>query len=216
MNGQIFWILGAGRFGTLATERLLRQKGDRQLVLVDRDRSRLAGVVDARVAKVEGDAIDFLDKNLHVMPDWLVPAVPLHVAFQWLCRRLSRRGSVSQLPVPAILDSRLPNPHRGSDGTLYTSFATFICPDDCEEPDGRCTFTGKPRKADLYRVLSEMAVPGYLTVVIRSQQLAPGVGGYQPAALQELLRQAEQSERQIIVATACRCHGVVNALRHRK
>jgi hypothetical protein len=65
----------------------------------------------------------------------------------------------------------------------------------------------------LFELIQNIKVPGYKTLVIRSHQLAPGVGGYQLSTLWRLLEVVKSSEKNILVATACRCHGVINALR---
>ncbi|MFW6240200.1 MAG: hypothetical protein ACOC98_06260 [Thermodesulfobacteriota bacterium] len=48
--------------------------------------------------------------------------------------------------------------------------------------------------------------------MVRSHQLAPGVGGVRPDQLWRLLRQVSDTPGLQAVATACRCHGVVTAL----
>lgn len=212
-HSEIFWILGAGRFGSLAVERLASRPGGPTMVAVDREACRLETLDLALVARVRADAIEFLLTREGNGSEWIVPAVPKHVAFRWLGRRLSRMATVSFLPVPQALDRQVPNPWRDHAGSLYTSFATFRCPDTCEEPEGRCSLTGRPRVADLFVLLENAEVPGHRLLVVRSHQLAPGVGGYRLRALWELLEQVQATEMPVLVATACRCHGVVHALR---
>ena len=50
-------------------------------------------------------------------------------------------------------------------------------------------------------------------MVIRSHQLAPGVGGYKPEALQESLLKISQGKGLVLYSTACLCHGVVHAFK---
>jgi hypothetical protein len=76
-----------------------------------------------------------------------------------------------------------------------------------------CSVTGEGRKANLFELIQKIEVPGYQTLVVRSHQLALGVGGYQLSTLWRLLEAARSSDKNILVATACRCHGVINALR---
>jgi hypothetical protein len=73
--------------------------------------------------------------------------------------------------------------------------------------------TGEVREAHLFDVIRNIELGDYLTFVVRSHQLAPGVGGYQLSVLWRLLEEARSTEKDILVATACRCHGVINALR---
>jgi len=213
MQMESFLILGAGRFGSLAVQRILARKKVLRLVVVDRDGHVLAKRRENSVETVEQDAIDFLVHYPGLGSEWIVPAIPVHVAFAWLCRQLAREGAVTQLAVPSILDQKVPNSIRAKTGALYASFATFRCPDDCDEPEESCTVTGEVREADLFDVVRNIEVEGYVTLVVRSNQLAPGVGGYQLSVLWRLLEEARSTEKDILVATACRCHGVIHALR---
>jgi hypothetical protein len=76
-----------------------------------------------------------------------------------------------------------------------------------------CSVTRKRRQANLFELIQNIKVPGYKTLVVRSRQLAPGVGGYQLSTLWRLLEAVKSSKKDILFATACRCHGVINALR---
>ncbi len=210
---ESFWILGAGRFGSLALARILQLKKDSQVLIVDRDRRSLRELGEKGVEIIEQDAIDFLLERSGQGPEWVVPAIPIHVAFAWLCRRLGREGRVKPLPVPSIVDHQVPNPMREEANVLYASIATFRCPDNCDEPVDCCTVTGEPRLANLFDVFRRIEIEGYLIQVIRSHQLVPGVGGYQLSILWRLLEEVRSRERDVLIATACRCHGVINALR---
>jgi hypothetical protein len=51
--------------------------------------------------------------------------------------------------------------------------------------------------------------------IIRSRQLAPGVGGFRTVDLLRLLKDLQRQEvrgRPFLIGTACRCHGVISAL----
>jgi hypothetical protein len=217
MEKPVYWILGAGRFGQLAVERLLARRRPPHLVVVDRDLDKLRPLAEEPAELVHQEIIDFLLANLENQPDWVIPAAPIHVAFAWLSRMLSERGGVDIVPVPEAVDAQVPNPWRDGKGGLYTSVARFRCPDNCSEPRDRCTATGLPRAGDLFSLLAKVNVPGYLPLVVRSHQLTPGVGGYRPSDLRRLMARANAATGPIVVATACRCHGVIHALgRHTK
>jgi hypothetical protein len=182
-------------------------------VVVDQNAEKLHLLADRPVDRVNEDVLDFLLANFGEGPEWIVPAVPIHVAFAWLSRELAGVGQVEILPVPTAVDAQVPNPWRDGKGGLYTSVATFRCPDNCSEPSDRCTATGLPRAGDLFALLARIRVPGSVPLVVRSHQLAAGVGGYRPSALRRLMGGAEAARESILVATACRCHGVVHALK---
>jgi hypothetical protein len=162
------------------------------------------------------DGIDYLVGVLAdgVTPDWIVPAMPIHVAWLWMKRDLAAAGRhVVDLPVPATVDPLVPHPLRGDHGQLYASNADFICPDDCPEPERFCTVTGKPRPVVMFVHLAALRVAGFAPVVIRSRQLAPGVGGYRPADLRQAEAAALAAPEAVLLATACKCHAVIDAFR---
>lgn len=150
----------------------------------------------------------------HDRPGWIVPAAPIHVAFEWVVASTGLTvGPWEIIPVPEEIDALVPNPQRGPRGQLYISYADFVCPDHCTEPYDRCTFTGKPRKGILYRLLGALSCPGFTSVVLRSRQLAPGVGGYRPDDLEASLQQVLAADGSVLYSTACYCHGVMDALK---
>jgi hypothetical protein len=213
---ESYWILGAGRFGSLAVERILEQKMDAHLVVVDRDSQALKNLGAKPVETTEQDGIDFLSEHQGSGHEWIVPAIPVHVAFAYLCRQLAKGERVSPLPVPAMLDHQIPNPLREKTGTLYASFATFRCPDDCDEPTEKCTVTGEHREANMFDLIRLIEIEGFVIRVVRSHQLTPGVGGYRLSVLWSLFEEVRSTEKDLLVATACRCHAVINALRWRR
>ena len=210
---ESFWILGAGHFGSLATKRILQRKKRCNLLVVDHHEDSLDDLKDEPLKIIRQDAVDFLSSHSGTGNEWIIPAIPEHVAFSWLCQQLTKEGTVRSIAVPAVLDQQIPNPMRGKGGVLYTSFATFRCPEECDEPEEMCSVTRERREANLYELIQQIEVRGYKSLVVRSHQLAPGVGGYQLATLWRLLEEVRSSEKNILVATACRCHGVINALR---
>jgi hypothetical protein len=208
------WILGAGRFGRLAAERLTRRFKDAEFLVIDERSDRLAALTgELGVKTAEADAIPYLSSRPLDDTLWIVPAVPVHAAFLWLLHGTALSSRAVSLAVPASVDSQVPNPYRVPDGTVYASYATFICPDACSEPEERCTHTGEPRLGNLFDDLSRISVPGFHITVLRSWQLAPGVGGYTARQLRQLGHNVLEREGAHIIATSCRCHGVINALK---
>ncbi len=183
------------------------------LTVVDPDSERLAPW-QGRVNTVIGEGIAFMTDSLSSgpLPDWIVPAAPIHVAYEWILETVTG-VRLETLSIPEDLAAGLPNPVPGKGGALYVSFADFLCPEDCPEPADRCTVTGRPRKAPLYRRLEACGGSHGPVIVVRSHQLGPGVGGYAPDALFEVKRRIERMEGMFLLGTACRCHGVLHALR---
>lgn len=204
------WIIGAGRFGRLAADRLTQTHSEYRLVLVDPDRDNLSRNRDPKLKLVEMDGVTFLDQRLisKGMPDWIIPALPIHLAAEWC---LIRKG-VKRIAVPTRVQDEVPNPARDPSGNLLVSFADFICPDDCDEPADACMVTREHRPVVMYDLLSKIRISGFRSVVVRSHQLGPGVGGYRPRQLNDLLDRIDKSEEDILLSTACRCHGVMTGL----
>ena len=214
-----YLILGAGRFGRLALERLGAQDAQAAFVVVDRRSPALAAarnLAPARTQWVEAEDGAFLVESLKNAGawDWLIPAIPEHVVFSWLLQGPLTGMDWLVVDVPARLATLTPVAVRGRQGELYLIRARHLCPDDCAEPQV-CPATGEPRETPLYEELAALVIPGFRTAVIPSRQLAPGVGGFPPARLAALAHDLAGWRGKVLVATACRCHGVVHALERR-
>ena len=213
MKPLSYLILGGGHFGRLATERLLQEHPQANILVVDRQAKPLEAFVSLSVKVSLGDVISELDRLLKTAHffDYVIPCIPFHVAFEYLLRNLKPLGArrSSMPPFPG-----LPNALMGENGDLYTSLADFLCPEDCSEPPLYCTVTGKSRDKPLYQTLSD-AFKSYESRIIQSQQLAPGVGGFPPKILGDLLETLgalAMLGQPVLISTACRCHGVTSAL----
>ena len=209
------WIIGGGKFGSRASDAIRKAMPDCRITVVDRKFARCQRFSEKGEDVVCSDGISFLTDLMkpRCEPEWIIPAMPIHVAYWWLRNHLEISGiRVLPAPVPEAVSHRLPHPFSGGDDVLYTTCADFICPENCPEPDDFCTVTRKPRPCTLYEELARMSCKEYLSIVIRSHQLLPGVGGYRPETLRKALEKIrENPHRTILLSTACKCHGVVNA-----
>lgn len=210
---QIAYILGGGNFGSRAFARLQSSFLSSNLTVVDREPAALEAVEAAGGRVVHADAPAFLAASQAQMglDDWIIPAIPIHVAFAWLQEMLSPAMHFETMPAPRELEVLLPNVMRGAAGELYISNADFRCPDECLEPDDLCTATGKPRPRVLHATLSGLTLSGYRSICIVSEQLGPGVGGYRLRALHKALETVRRNPGSFFVSTACKCHGVLHA-----
>ena len=212
IKGESVWIIGAGQFGARAVTAVRQRAPAVKISLVDCDAQKLQGWPLA-VHTEHGDGIDFIAHRLAQgeIPSMIVPAAPIHIAFDWIRRTTGDRVQIVPRAVPVAIAARLPNPIHGAEGELFTSHADFLCPPDCSEPAKRCTATGRPRPRDMFRLLRELDTGDYSPVVVRSHQLAPGVGGYQPESLFAARTAVARINGLMLLATACRCHGVLHA-----
>ena len=211
-----FWVIGSGRFGRIAVERITKRIPQAAVTVVDRQPLPF----DKKgVAVVRDDGISWLSRKLEpgAPVDLILPAIPMHVAAEWIKARLLNEYQVEPLPIPDHWLNRMPHAIRGNSGQAFVSHADFICPDNCPEPESICTHTGKPRPIDLFRLLDRLELEGILPAVLRSHQLLPGVGGIYPEDLIHALERVRSRQTcSVMIATACRCHGVVDFFRLRK
>ena len=177
------WIIGFGHFGQRAAAILSKRK-DARVLAVDSNPAHVAQAKSMDVQCVEQDGVDFVAERLErEPPQWIVAALPVHLTFEWLLIRLNREFSARRIIPADTLDSLLPHPMRGQNGDIYVTHATWRCPEDCAEPGDICTVTQEKRPLDMFRVLEGVAFENYTPLVVRSRQLAPGVGGYRPEDL---------------------------------
>jgi hypothetical protein len=217
---SFYLILGAGKFGRLAVARLSDRDPAARFVIVDQSRAALEALPpdpEHRVERITADVTTFLREHLadYAAWDWLVPMVPVHVALASL-QAGPAAADWEVMKVPEEVESIAPVAMRGPQGEVYLSRASHICPDDCPSPEDFCPVTGESRTPALYEELAALNLPGFRIIVIISRQLAPGVGGYPPRELTDLPSKIADIHHNLLIATACRCHGVVHALRRRK
>jgi hypothetical protein len=69
----------------------------------------------------------------------------------------------------------------------------------------------------MYELIKSVDLPGFRVGVIRSRQLAPGLGGYSAGDMKKLVeRVGSGGDLKWLVGTACKCHGVISALEVKK
>ena len=212
VNPARFWIIGAGRFGQIAVERITRHVANATIIVVDKNPSTIGG--DGITIREEG--IEWLNAMLgqDSPVDMIVPAIPVHVAVEWLKLNLKNSYDIYPVKIPDSWLSRMPHALRGTTGQAFVSHADFLCPDNCPEPEKICTHTGKPRPTDMFLLLENLEVNDAMPIVIRSHQLLPGVGGIYPTDLRSALDTVRNNcQKTLMIATACRCHGVVDFMR---
>ena len=214
---KVLWIIGIGTFGLLAADRLEKVYPHHNLVLVDTVKKHLIRAKGLNRSLKNTDGVSYLLSNLHPGkgPDWIIPALPVHLLAEWTIARLKPEG-FERIRIPGEAMKCLPNLIEGKNGDVYVSHADFICPDDCPEPGNVCYVTGQKRKRNMFDLLNEIKLPGFHPIVVRSHQLAPGVGGYRPEKLFQVLQQISETKTAILLITACRCHGVITGVISKK
>ena len=199
-------IIGYGKFGRLALERLLASDRESTLTVVERNADRIRESFPQRVTVCNQDAISFLlSCEESGSDDVIIPMVPFHLAASFIVTSLT---GCKEIPVPSELSSMVPNPFPVNSAHLCASKADFLCPDDCPEGD-LCTVTGLPREP-LFEELEGLEIPSFTVLVQRSFQILPGVGGYRFRDLLDMRQRIDKGR--YLVATSCKCHAVLSAL----
>jgi len=211
MNAYL--IIGCGHFGSRAAEKLFKKDPRSKIIVVDKIQESIKKICHLPVETAVSDGVLYLNQFLSQRrrADYIIPAVPFHLAVEFILSQLKPLGG-KRRKVPPL--SGLPNPVSGKTGDLYTSLANFLCSEDCPEPAQYCTTTRQRRPKPLYQILKDLK-GSFESKVVRSLQLGPGVGGFRPEALLRLLadiKKKRNSDRLILISTASRCHGVTSAL----
>jgi len=212
-NPHTYLIIGCGHFGSRAAKKLFQKDPRSKIIIIDKNKKALQKVSHLPIQTAVCDGTLYLSQFFSESrkADYIIPAVPLHLAFEFILFQLKPLGG-KRRKVPPI--PGLPNSMMGKTGDLYTSLANFLCSEDCSEPARYCTATGKRREKPLYQILKDIEGP-FESKAIRSLQLGPGIGGFQPKALLDLLEDIKKkmnSNRSVLISTASRCHGVTSAL----
>lgn len=211
-------IIGAGHFGSRAIKILnefLNQ--DKSIIVVDKDESRIEGIGSDKVVAMEYEGIRFLiDYLKNISPEnIIVPAIPEHLAVEWLITYMKEKEGIlyEKTEIPGEVRKALPHTWNGSEGSLLVSYSDFKCPDNCPEPEDHCTVTGEKRETPLYALLENLKINGFKNYIIRSSQLAPGLGGYRAEELFKLKDALINKEAdRWLIGTSCRCHGILTGI----
>ncbi len=208
MADSSFIILGYGKFGNLAHQRLAQAFKQARFTIVDSAQSKLQGMISESDQFIHQDAAEYLARLLDC--SWknpiIVPMAPAHIAAEAF---LKAKTNIRRARLEIIDDTPPPNWLQIDDYTGCCSWATFICPDNC--PEGPlCQVTKRPRKEPMHDLLRKTEFFGRPITVIRSEQILPGVGGYTMKALRKALYEIPSGK--FALATSCKCHGIVTGM----
>ncbi|MBM9605695.1 potassium transporter [Desulfopila inferna] len=212
-TAERIWVIGGGKFGTHAMESLRRKVYGADIILVDK---QPIGDFPEGVESICADGIEWFVEHFTPTADIskVIPALPLHLAAEWLKKRLFLDGfAVTSPTLPDELLQRLPHPLRCSPNQAVISHADFLCPPNCPEPAGFCFSTGCPRPPSLYHLIDTLDCAPFTALSLRSRQFAAGVGGFYPSDLWKLLEKVKSlPDTPLLIGTACKCHGVIDSL----
>jgi hypothetical protein len=219
-----FVVIGGGAIGAGSARQLLRAREagcletDRILV-VDRDPACAATALGAPVRVVTDDWSRWLAGNVnslgesdHVVPDHWAP----HLLREWLVGELTRRGA-EVARTEGLRRSGLPFVATTRSGDLALSYAAWICPPRCIEPD-LCPHTRGVKNWSLADDLAR-AAPGEAWdahIVFRCLHLVYGIGTVPVAdilAARDLVtRGLGRGVQRYLIATSSHCHALASAI----
>jgi hypothetical protein len=222
-----FVVLSGGPIGASAVRQLLRAAAAGRLqmdriVVVDRDPGcEAAAIADPRVEMAVRDWVDWLDEHLARLPAdaQLVPYhwAP-HVLLEWLRRQVERAGgrAVRGGEAPHF---RTPVDRPTRDGDRALSYATWVCPPTCIEPE-LCPHTRGVKDWSLARDLEGPPASHESPdrVVFRCLHFVYGVGTVPVSDIlkgRDVLLAGLPGERRYLVATSSHCHALATPLRVR-
>jgi hypothetical protein len=231
-------VIGGGCWGYHHVSRLLRARDTgltqfRHLLVVDhaletRVKDELGTHPDVRHIHAEWDQFlrgfieDADDEADGTSGDHIIPA-PLapHLFQHWLLHALTVQlapRTVRSEPVRHTFEQ--PFVKLGQDGALYFSFADWLCPAACTEPE-RCPATRGPRTWEQSRFLRAQAQAWpdvSALIVLVCEQIALGVASVSVRQLRAereqvlTLARARQTPLTILIATVSACHGAMGQI----
>lgn len=219
-----YCIIGGGHFGEVAVQAFLAHDPKANIEIVDTDREVCAKWRQQGIHAIHISGPQYLWGLLGTgkiesgsLPDWIVPSVPIHLAYEWLKTHMADHYRFDPMAVPDQVAAQLPNTMAGAGKALYFSLADFRCPAKCPAPADHCAHTGTPRPLWACQLAAAVRFQDFRSIAVYSEQLHPGVGGYRPTALLEAAQQVRKAAlHPILLSTACRCHGVMHGFRLRR
>ncbi|MBN1800143.1 MAG: hypothetical protein JW891_01470 [Candidatus Lokiarchaeota archaeon] len=178
-----------------------------------------------------------LEKLLYAFhPEYIIPVIPIHLIASMIVRKLDLYGInlffddkssqrfVSKANQNLILNSDFKN------GVVLLSYAKNgeICPDDCAGPLHYCPNFKREKPITITQHIKEIILDFkdnerenknsyFFPFIVESQQLRSGLGGIKGTDLKCLfdeidmnLEKIKYNKCEIIVATTCNCHGIIN------
>jgi hypothetical protein len=219
-------IFGGGKYGIEAAEYLISK--NRSFVVVDVDskcpllsrfsteKIRLKNIDKLKYAELKEPEVYFVEGGVYealrifeeLKPEYVFPTAPIHLSAALVQEKYRFKTweegvdfLLSGLPPRIIISAG-----RGSVVVSYNR--DYECQPYCSAPD-ICPVTEIKKPAPMFRMLGFAARNGF---VIQSHQLKPGIGALRGEELEILMKWVE-GKNKAFIGTACRCHGVLTALR---
>ncbi|MCP8310627.1 MAG: hypothetical protein L6N94_03920 [Candidatus Methylarchaceae archaeon HK01M] len=234
---KLILIAGGGHFGTEAM--ISVRASSARVILVDNmhdckasrfidERIKVSNIDEAlrirsdRVIFFLCDAVEFLMNFMKkATPDYIVPAIPGHLAGEVVKRWLEGEGfrvegesEMVREVLKEIPESLVMNFNEDK-GIIVTSYMPKgkLCKISCDQPLNFCRTTGRPKAGPMYSIF-EFATWGKADVfkILRSYKLQRDVGCFRGEEFASFLSDLKKIETpySLAIGTSCSCHGVLN------
>ncbi len=176
-----------------------------------------------------------------VKPEYVIPVIPIHLSALIIEIFLREEANINlksdedlTIKFANSVSEELLLTHSLEQGVAYLSHAKIdeVCPDNCFGPENYCPNFNREKSLTITRYLKnyykvynnfiilEENIPRII-IIIESHQLSPGLGGLKVEDINHILKNLEEKldiisneEFNLIIATTCNCHGVVNFFRN--
>ncbi|MHA1385969.1 MAG: hypothetical protein ACTSR3_19625 [Candidatus Helarchaeota archaeon] len=234
LNGEYILIVGGGKAGKRAFKYGKEKKS--KIIVIDSDLNcEIRNFIDYFLEPKDISEIDeiatptesiliqggietafkLIDK---IKFSYIFPCVPQHLAARLVIHNLTRIGR-KVVPDPENLSELLKKIPSNLVFNFDKEKAIVVlsympkgsdCLDDCTSPD-ICPVTGIKKEVPLFKLLRSK-IPDIYGIVIESKQIKAGLGAIEGRDLEELFS-FTKDKKKLFVATASRCHGIINALK---
>jgi hypothetical protein len=239
-EGQIALIAGGGKYGSGALKYFLKQP-DWKVVVCDEDSHCQASALVKTKTDLEKlghhfqirdptliitDAVEVAVRFLTdgIVPKMIIPCVPFHFAAKVLTGYITSKGLHIEPTFEPLRHAFEKAQLEGVEYRLNQDNALVVaskmpfnlqCESGCQQPKA-CPVTGRKLSKPMYQIMNETLNHARVDIVkvLRSQLIAPNIGGFSGEELMQTLDLCVKSEPcTIAVATSCGCHAVANVFR---
>lgn len=202
-SNRVDIVVGGGKFGLKAVEFLLAKKRD-FIVMDPSDDCEAAKAFKANFVKAKAEDLPKLVEKFK--PEWIFPTAPVHVVAEAIKHRFKPWNEKVNEILAGIPMKIVVSVGRGSVVVSYNR--DKVCVENCSSPEV-CPVTKLKRPCPMFELIKFACEEARVLV---SHQLAPGLGAIRGEDFLAVLKEAEKAEK-IVVATACKCHGIITALK---
>lgn len=196
----------------------------------------LKDLKDGEIFFLNTDIMIVLDLIEKLNPKYIIPVVPIHLMSSFITSFLLK-FSISLTPNKSLTKSFVENidpelllNQMTEEGVVYLSYAKIdeICPDNCSGPISYCPNFKREKPQTITQSLKSYFGTSNsvnirkeeiseITIINESYQLLPGLGGLNGNDIQNMLKVLRDNKDflshqkfDLIIATTCNCHGVIN------